>query len=478
MCGKKCRPLTWVVVTGVVLWAAVAAWAASPTETLQKAIYTEETVGNVDEAIKLYQQVIDEAKSAKNAAAQAEYRLAQCLFKKGKSAEASAALEKLIADYPEEKELVAKARKLLPSALKLRAAPWQDHEALVLDIKLATGLDVGAYVYMIDSAQHEGKDAWRCSTRAFIAINAAQSYSYVLAEKESFAPIKSRWMHSQLGDVEATYSPDVVKLHDLLKNTTREVKLDGPIFDNEEAAELFRRLPLAVGYKTTIPLMTTLGAGKIPLGLEVTGKETIEVPAGKFECFKVVLNIGQTFYISADEHRYGVKFEAGGASGELSHIYHLEPGKPVTFETKDYSLTLPERWFAFTPKPLKKDKEEGTAIMDADGAATASVVAKPIKPEDQHKSLRERAEGEIELQKKALKDFKVREGGIQEQKIAGLPAVSLIADYRDDDKKMVIYGITVQGEKVDVAFSVTIAADRFEAYRKDFDKLVESVKLK
>ena len=56
--------------------------------------------------------------------------------------------------------------------------------------------------------------------------------------------------------------------------------------------------------------------------------------------------------------------------------------------------------------------------------------------------------------------------------------MSLIADYRDDDKKMVIYGITVQGEKVDVAFSVTIAADRFEAYRKDFDKLVESVKLK
>ena len=53
--------------------------------------------------------------------------------------------------------------------------------------------------------------------------------------------------------------------------------------------------------------------------------------------------------------------------------------------------------------------------MDADGAATASVVAKPIKPEDQHKSLRERAEAEIELQKKALKDFKVREGGIQEQ---------------------------------------------------------------
>jgi len=462
----------------VVVCTAVAAWGASPSETLQKAIYTEETVGNVDEAIKLYQQVIDEAKSAKSAAAQAEYRLAQCLFKKDRKTEANAALEKLIADYPEEKELVAKARRLLPTALKLQAAPWQDHEALMLDIKLVTGLDIGAYVYMIDSDKHEGKDIWRCSTRAFVAVNGAQSYSYVLAEKESFAPIKSRWMHSLLGDVEATYLPDVVKLHDLLKNTTREVKLDGPIFDNEQVSEMFRRLPLAVGYKTTIPVMATLGSGKFPLGLEVTGKETVEVPAGKFECFKIVLNIGQTFYISTDEHRYAVKFAAGGVTGELSQIYHLEPGRPLTFETKDFSLTLPERWFAFTPQPLKKDKEEGTAIMDVDGAATASAVAKPIKPEDKSKSLRQRAEAEIELQKKALKDFKVREGGIEERKVAGLPAVSLLADFRDDDKKMVMYAVTVQGEKTDVTFSVSIAADRFEAYRKDFDKMVESVKLK
>jgi hypothetical protein len=445
---------------------------------LQKAIYTEETVGNVDEAIKLYQQVIDEAKSAKSAAAQAEYRLAQCLFKKNRTAEANAALEKLIADYPDEKELVAKARNQLPTALELQPPPWKDHEALMLDLKLATGLDIGAYVYMIDSDKHDGKDIWRCSTRAFVAINGAQSYSYVLADKESFAPIKSRWMHSLLGDVEATYSPNAVKLHDLLKNTTREVKLDGPIFDNEQVAEMFRRLPLAVGYKTTIPIMATLGAGKFPLGVEVTGKETIEVPAGKFECFKLVLNIGQTFYTSTDEHRYIVKFEAGGALGELSHIYHLEPGKPLDFETKDFSLTLPERWFAFTPKPLKKDKEEGTAIMDADGAATASVVAKPIKPEDRQKSLRERAEAAIDEHKKELKDFKVRESGIQERKIAGLPAISLLADYVDDDKKMVMYSLTVQGEKTDVKFFASVPADRFDAFRKVFDKIVESVKPK
>ena len=54
MCDKRCHLLAWVVVAGVVLWAVTAAWGASPSETLQKAIYTEETVGNVDEAIKLF----------------------------------------------------------------------------------------------------------------------------------------------------------------------------------------------------------------------------------------------------------------------------------------------------------------------------------------------------------------------------------------------------------------------------------------
>ncbi len=470
--------LIGLVMAAAIVASATAASAASPSETLEKAIYTEQTVGNVDEAIKLYQQVIDEAKTVRAAAAQAEFRLAQCLFKKNKTGDANAALEKLIKDYPDEKEWVAKARKQLPSEIKLRPAPWQDHEAQQINLKLATGLDVGTYIYMIDSAKHDGKDVWRCSTRVFVAINSAQGYSTVLAEKESFAPITSRWMHSLLGDVEATYLPTVVKIKDLLKNSTREITIDGPVFDNEECAELFRRLPLEVGYKTTIPVVSTLGGGKIPLGLEVTGKETIEVAAGKFECFKIVLNIGQTFWISTDEHRYAVKFEAGGAVAELAKVYHLEPGKPLKFDAKEFSVTLPERWFAYTPKPLKKDKPETTAILDEMGVATATVEAKAPAADLKGKSLREREVAEADEQKKALKDFKLRTDGIAEGKLAGSRAVTLIADYSDDGKPMVAYARMVAGEKVDVTFAVNIAADKFDAYRKSFDKMVESVELK
>jgi hypothetical protein len=61
-----------------------AAKVATPSELLQKAIYTEETVGNPDEAIKLYEKVIAEGKSAKSAAAQAQFRLGLAWLKNEK----------------------------------------------------------------------------------------------------------------------------------------------------------------------------------------------------------------------------------------------------------------------------------------------------------------------------------------------------------------------------------------------------------
>jgi len=477
MCRKKLGKAAVVVVVAVVLSMGTAAWGASPSELLEKAIHAEETAGNIDEAIKLYEQVIIEGKAARNAAAQAEYRLAQCLLKKNKPAEANAELEKLIKEFPEEKELVAKARKQLPSEIKLLPAPWQDHEAQQLNLKLASGLDIGTYVYRVDSERHEGKEAWRCRTRSFVPLNGMQSSSTVLAEKESFAPISSRWMISLLGNVEAVYRPQVVVVKDLLKKTEHEIALDGPVFDNEQAAELFRRLPLAVGYKTTVPIVSTL-TSKIPLGLEVTGKETLEVPAGKFECFKVALNIGQTFYISTDEHRYAVKFEAGGAIGELTHTYQLEPGKPLKFDGRGFSLTLSEGWFAYAPMPVKKDDPEKAFLLDSDGAATAWIVAKSPKAEEKGKSIKQRIEAEIGEVKPTLKDFHVRADGVKQRTVADKPAFSVVADYTDGDKKMVMYGANVLGDKLELQFVAMIAADRFEAFLPEFDKLVESLQLK
>ena len=47
---------------------------------LEKAIYTEQTVGDVDAAMALYRQVIEQAKANRPYVAQAHYRLAMCLL--------------------------------------------------------------------------------------------------------------------------------------------------------------------------------------------------------------------------------------------------------------------------------------------------------------------------------------------------------------------------------------------------------------
>src|SRR5690349_5208639 len=115
----------------------------STAELLQKGIYTQETVGDLDEAIRIYRQIINSASQSRTYAAQAQYRLAQCLLKKGENAEAVKAFQKVVQDYPDQKELVSKARVYVPDEFTLLPVPWTDDELSELRIKLAGGLEIG-----------------------------------------------------------------------------------------------------------------------------------------------------------------------------------------------------------------------------------------------------------------------------------------------------------------------------------------------
>lgn len=103
------------VVVVVVLALSAPSWAQSLSGLLQKGIYTEETVGDLDAAIKIYEQVVAEAEANRSLVVQAHYRLAMCYEKKGQKQEAVAMLRKLIEQFPHETEVVAHA------SAKLRA---------------------------------------------------------------------------------------------------------------------------------------------------------------------------------------------------------------------------------------------------------------------------------------------------------------------------------------------------------------------
>ncbi|HEX9782391.1 MAG TPA: tetratricopeptide repeat protein [Opitutaceae bacterium] len=116
--------LSWCSIIGL-LAAAPAAWAVDPTlaEMLELGIYSEETKGDLDAAMRLYEQIVAEADANHELAAQAQFRLAMCHHKQGDFAAATAAFETLVRDFPNQGDLVSLANEYLTANTALLPAP-------------------------------------------------------------------------------------------------------------------------------------------------------------------------------------------------------------------------------------------------------------------------------------------------------------------------------------------------------------------
>jgi tetratricopeptide (TPR) repeat protein len=101
---------------GVLLLAAVtapAAYAKTAAELLREGLYVEEVEGDLDKAIGIYQQIIEDAAAPKNLVAQALYRQGSIYLKKKQEQEARALFTKLVEDYGDQTEVVEKVKPLL-----------------------------------------------------------------------------------------------------------------------------------------------------------------------------------------------------------------------------------------------------------------------------------------------------------------------------------------------------------------------------
>ena len=92
------------------------AFSATTSELLQQGLYAEEVEGNLDSAIKSYNQVIQTKSAPPNQVAQALYRQGMCYLKIKDEAAARTVLakkKKLVAEYSSQTELAEKARPVL-----------------------------------------------------------------------------------------------------------------------------------------------------------------------------------------------------------------------------------------------------------------------------------------------------------------------------------------------------------------------------
>ena len=77
---------------------------------MRKGIYQEETVGDLDAAIKIYQGIVADEKANRPHVAQAKFRLGMCHVKKGEKEKAVGMFEGLVKEFPGQAKLVELAR--------------------------------------------------------------------------------------------------------------------------------------------------------------------------------------------------------------------------------------------------------------------------------------------------------------------------------------------------------------------------------
>ncbi len=131
---EKLKNITIIFVLAVGLLSPVAP-AKTTSVLLQEGLYAEEIEGDLDTAIKMYEQVISESKKVKRDAAQATYRIGMCYLKKGEKVKAANQFSNLVSRFPEQKSIVDKARNQLA---KLRP-PIKVFEPQALDEQLKSG---------------------------------------------------------------------------------------------------------------------------------------------------------------------------------------------------------------------------------------------------------------------------------------------------------------------------------------------------
>ncbi len=456
----------------------VPAIAQSTSELLEKGIYLEETAGQVDQAIEIYRRILNDATADRSHVAEALLRLGMCHLQQGDRGAAAETFDRLLAEYPEQEQLVARAREHMPQdeakPLELLPAPWEDGELTRMTLKLASGVPIGAFLITVDAAELEGEELWRLQVRQKVFSDADnQAVRRVFVRPDTMAPVKSAFQHTAIGRFEARYGDGSVNIRTIGGDAPRTEKLDGRVFDSEEVWHLFRRLPLEVGYQRTIQIISPAAGAVTPLGFEVTRTETVKVPAGEFECFRVELSLPQVFWFSTDPSRVLVKWEASGVSGELEEHTLRESDRRSRYSDEHLGLrvTLPPDWMfhSYGSYPA-----EVLFLLDPEAQAQTRMEIRASQVETGDCFYQAGAQRKLDQARTALRDYALRNGTWREWYFEGWPAVSFIGDYRELEAEKVHYWTLIQNGEFCVEFTLKVAADRFDALRAAFDTIIES----
>jgi hypothetical protein len=509
--GTKLTPLLAIAIS---LAAASSGWAASPSELLEQGIYAEETKGDLDAATNAYRQAVAEARPGWAGAAQAQFRLGVCCYKKKDFASGAAAFDQVIKNYPEQKELVAQANDYLYRALPLLPAPWVDGEDLQF---LAKGPDAANAAFMtfgVNAGETNGQKFWRIEI-LFADFFQSRMAGVTEVDAATFRPLRSRYKSGDRG-WGTDYQPGHAEMWDKGAEGVKQKDLTGAVYDDYSLLHLVRRLPLGTNYSASVtvsdPDLVSRERAPYPQAFRVTGVESVTVPAGTYECYKVERSAGPTCWYSTDSHRYLVKLSVtntptpgGEVRVELSAVSRSQAREPALYRDAGLGvcLTAPAGWrivrhtgeemAAFLsfkavkqhPDPLLNSfwdnpkPKTALCMLDPDAACmcVADVGPRASLRESERQSLHTWAKEDIARTTEGTQHWKGQTNDWQELTIAGQPAVTVAVRGLPDgppDTSQTLYGVWTFDHTNAVKFYSMMPTKDFGNLRPTLEAIVRS----
>ncbi len=468
---------------------------------LEEGIYTEETKGNLDEAMAIYKKIIDENMGNSANIAEAYYRLGKCYLKRGDDKKAIEMFNELLTDFRDHEGFASDARGQL---LKLNAldeedrdnkylktvpAPWEIGETCRYDIKIFTGTVAGELISVMKEADAGDSNLWRIDHYIGIPIENSQVYTRTDVMKDSFIPVTriSKGIRASIRlDNKINYEKDHISIDfDMMDSIgKKEIPVSYPVYAYDEIPSLVRILPLKEGYRASFTLFDSERGILIDADLVTKKKETVTVPAGTFECYYIELELegsnNQKLWVSIDEKRYLVKQESQYTM-ELKKITKAGASDTVAFHDDEtgVSMSAPNGWY-FIKSPINAQYKIMLFVIPPELEPDLQVmfVSNPHGGVITKETFRNIMEMDANVVKQAFKNYSIITESWEPGSIDGLDSLSYYADYDEKDKKMVEYRYYLIDSTSFYAFIIRLEKTVFKNNKPELDALISSFRAK
>lgn len=461
---------------------------------LEEGIYAEETKGDLDEAISIYKKIIDKNEGNLTNVAMAYYRLGTCYLKTGNENKAIEMFKKLLNSYPEQADIVNDAKNQLSKLgaladgdikpLEIGPAPWETGETCWYGIKSPPTMSHVKMIMSVKSITANGNDLWQFANYLVIPTENQSQLSRIDVSKKDFMPV-SGMIRSGLFNNKAQYNKDHVDLEYNFQGKTdiKEIPLSNNLYDNEQVLYLIRRLPLEDNYVASFSIFSMQNGQIIKSQLKTTGKETISVSAGTFECYSVELKlesgIKQKIWLSADDKKYLVKIETPQTIMELEKAAQVSAGAPEVFNDNEFGITMsaPEGWHIVKSPIISVPYKMIVVVVPPESNAWFPFLVTEHGGAIKQDSMRDGAEAEVNLMKQTFKNFTVDPSSWKAGVISGMKSLSYIAEFDDKGKKMVDCHTYILGKSLLYSFLIRTEKKIFEENKHVYFTIINSLRV-